>query len=41
MANETLAMIEENDWYAVTMDGCDAAVVGYGGTGVDNCVQLV
>ena len=41
MANETLAMIEENDWYAVTRDGCDAAVVGYVGTGVDNCVQLV
>jgi hypothetical protein len=41
VANETLAMIEANDWYAVRMDGFDAAVVGYVGTGVDNCVQLV
>ena len=41
MANGTLAMIEANDWYAVRMDGFDAAIVGYVGTGVDNCVQLV
>ena len=34
-------MIEANDWYAVRMDGFDTAVVGYVGTGVDNCVQLV
>jgi hypothetical protein len=36
-----LAWIEAHGWCAVTMDGFDDAVVGYVGTGVDNCVQLV